>query len=383
MAETDMYRLSEPWAASIVPADARPLVNPPSHRVNRRDLLRFRKMSSSLREGGTGLSGTREYSADDLLRASRPAMGSYFEVRLGARTPSGSDLAERALDLIETLEAQLTIYRDDSEVSRLNATAHMGPVAVEPGLFGLLERAQRLSKETGGAYDVTTGAISEAWGFFRGPKRVPDPDTLADARERTGYHHLSLDPANRTVAFDRPGVIINLGSIGKGYALDRVASLIRDHWWPTTALVHGGRSSLFALGSPPGGFGGHWQIALRNPFDPDVPLGVLHLRNRGMGTSGNSFQHFEADGHVYGHILDPRTGAPAPGPASVTVLAPTAAEADALSTAFYLLGPEAAAMHVARNPELSAIFVESGKADRSPRIRTFGLGPLDFQLSAG
>ena len=86
--------------------------------------------------------------------------------------------------------------------------------------------------------------------------------------------------------------------------------VIRAHWWPTTALIHGGRSSLYALGSPPDDFGGRWQVALRDPFYPDVPLGTIHLRNRGMGTSGSSFQRFEAGGRVYGHILDPRTGEP-------------------------------------------------------------------------
>ena len=151
---------------------------------------------------------------------------------------------------------------------------------------------------------------------------------------------------------------INLGSIGKGYAIDRAVELIRRHWLPTSALVHGGQSSLFALGSPPGRFGGRWEIAVRNPFCPETPLGVLRLRNRGLGTSGSAFQQFVADGRVYGHILDPRTGEPAAGgPASVTVLAPTAADADALSTAFYLLGPEAARDYVAGNPEVGVVMV--------------------------
>ncbi len=305
-------------------------------------------------------------------------MGSYFEVRLGARTPGAADLAGRALDLIDDLERQLTVYRDDSEVSLLNASAHLGPVEVEPGLFDLLCRAVAIGDETGGAYDVTAGALSVAWGFFKGPKRVPSPEALADARARTGQHHLRLDRAGRTVAFDRPGVIINLGSIGKGYAIDRAIDLIRGHWWPTGALVHGGRSSLYALGSPPGRFAGRWEVAVRNPFVPDAPLGVLRLRNRGMGTSGASFQHFEADGRVYGHILDPRTGEPASGPASVTVLAPTAAEADALSTAFYLIGAEAAASYVAAHPGVAAVFVEPGPADGSPRVTTLGLDDDDF-----
>jgi thiamine biosynthesis lipoprotein len=323
-------------------------------------------------------------SSADLLRASRPAMGSYFEVRLGASTPGAAGLAERALDRIDALEQQMTVYRDDSEVSRINLTAHLGPVEVEPGLFRLLEQAVAIGHATCGAYDVTAGALSLAWGFVRGPRRVPDPGVLEDARARTGQHHLRLDPERRTVTFARPGIVINLGSIGKGYAIDRAVDVLQDHWWPTTGLVHGGRSSVYALGSPPGRFGGRWEIALRNPFDPEVPLGNVHLRNRGMGTSGTSFQRFEADGKVYGHILDPRTGAPAEGPASVTVLAPTAAEADALSTAFYLLGVKAATEYVAGHPEIGAIIVTEaspGGAD-APHVTTIGLTDDDFTRHA-
>src|SRR5262249_4639830 len=132
----------------------------------------------------------------------------------------------------------------------------------------------------------------------------------------------------------------------------------RAHWWPTSCLIHGGQSSLYALGSPPDRFGGRWEVALRNPFGPERPLGVIRLRNRGLGTSGAAFQKFEQDGRSYGHILDPRTGSPADrGPASVTVLAPTAEAADALSTAFYLLGPRASAEYAADHPGIGAIFV--------------------------
>ncbi len=329
-------------------------------------------------EPGDPRGDPRAAASTDLLRVHRPGMGSFFEIRMGARVPGALDLANRALDLIETLEGQLTVYRDDSEVSRLNATAHPGPVAVEPGLFTLLQRAVELSRLTGGAYDVTSGALSEAWGFVRGPRRVPDPETLADARARTGWHHLQLDPQTMTVAFDRPGIRINLGSIGKGYALDRAVELIRNHWFPVSALVHGGQSSLYALGSPPGRFGDRWEIAVRNPCRPESPLGVVRLRNRGLGTSGGAFQSFVVGDQVYGHILDPRTGEPATGPASVTVLAPTAADADALSTAFFLLGPEAAGAYAAAHPDVGILFVQEDPARRLPTVLTFGLRPEDF-----
>jgi thiamine biosynthesis lipoprotein len=309
-------------------------------------------------------------------------MGSFFEVRLPARSPGAVGLSCQALDLIEELEAQLTVYRDDSELSAVNRTAHLAPVPVERRLFGLLESAVAISRETGGAYDVTSGALSEAWGFVKGPKRVPDERSLADARERTGWRHLRLDPEAMTVAFDREGIRINLGSIGKGYAIDRVIELIRDHSLSGSALVHGGQSSLFALGSPPGDFGGRWEISLRNPFQPESPLGVLRLRNRGLGTSGSAFQQFVVDGKVYGHIIDPRTGEPAQGPSSVTVLAPTAAAADALSTAFYLLGPDAAATYTAEHPEVGVVIVEGQRQELSPQVLVFGLSESDFVPAA-
>jgi FAD:protein FMN transferase len=341
--------------------------------VSRRDLFRLRARPESAADDVV------RHRGYDLLNASRPAMGSYFEVRLPAHVPGASEVATRALDLVDDLESQLTVYRDDSEVARINAEAHLGPMPVEPGLFDLLARAVALWRDTQGAYDVTSGALSLAWGFTKGPRRVPSPADLAEARSRTGSQHLRLDHATRTVAFDRPGVVINLGSIGKGYAIDRAAGVARDHWFPTPALIHGGRSSLYALGSPPDQFGGRWCIAVRNPLDPETPVGTFRVRNRGMGTSGSVFQRFEEGGRVYGHLIDPRTGEPPEdGPLSVSVLAPTAAEADALSTAFYLLGPDAAAEYVDAHPEIGVLFLLRGDDPSRPVVLTRGLTDADF-----
>ena len=325
------------------------------------------------------------FDRGDLIRARRPAMGSYFDIRLGAGVPGAVDLADRALNVVDALESQLSIYRDDSEVSRLNAIAHERPVQVESGLFDLIRLAVEIGENTGGAYDVASGALSVAWGFIRGPKRIPDSETLREARNRTGWRHLSLDPETRSVRFDRPGVMLNFGGIGKGYAIDRAVGVIRNHWWPTSAMVHGGQSSLYAAGSPPGRFGDRWEVSLRNPFDPENPLGTIRLRNRGLGTSGASFQSFVVDGRVYGHILDPRTGEPGEGPASVTELAPTAAEADALSTAFYLLGYDATSEYLRRRTDVGVIFVEEDDTGqvRRPRIRTIGITEDDFAADLG
>ena len=358
----------------------------PPRPVHRRDLFR-------LRTGGPARTAAPETmpavpnsspagpgGAGAIINASRPLMGSYFEVRVGSGVPGAVDLATRALDAVEELEACLTVYDDGSEVSRLNADAHRGPTRVSADVAAVLGLALEIGRASGGAYDPTAGALSLAWGFTRGPRRVPDPAALADARARTGAGLVELDADARTVRFSKPGVVLNFGSIGKGYAVDRAADVVRRHWWPTTTLIHGGRSSLYALGSPPDDFGGRWAVALTDPDHPDAALGTVHLRNRGMATSGSAFQRFAAaDGATYGHIIDPRTGSPPTvGPTSVTVLAPTAAEADAWSTAFYLLGAEGAAPILAGRPDLGAIFVEPAAGDRPGRVVPINVTNADY-----
>ena len=339
--------------------------------VTRRGILRQRPASGSTRP---------KIEPGALLTASRAAMGTHFEVRVPAIAPGATDLACRALDRVEALEEVLTVYRDDSEVSRLNATAHLGPTPVGSDVFRLLRLASEIGRQTRGAYDVTAGALSLAWGFTRGPKRVPPPAEIAHAMSRTGMNHLSVDAHAKTVQFDAPGVVVNFGSIGKGYAIDEAANVVRDHWWPTPALIHSGNSSVFALGSPDGLLGGPWRIGLRNPFDPSRPLGEIALRDRGLGTSGAAFQQFESGGRLYGHILDPRTGEPPEhGPASVSVLAPTAAEADALSTAFYLMGPSATSEFLSERPDVGAIFVMDADGHRPPRLVLLNVADRDFQ----
>ena len=352
--------------------------------VNRRDLFTgWRSRGASARAGKLVDPPGTKLGHDALLKASRPGMGSFFEVKLPAQVPGCTALASAMLDRIDRLERQLTVYQADSEVSRLNAGAHLEPMVVERGLFELLERAVEIGLETEGAYDVTMGALSAAWGFTRGPKRVPGSDELMEAKARSGQEHLILDKERLTVAFDRPGVVINLGSIGKGFAIDRAVELARDYWWPTPAIVHGGQSSAYALGSPPGRFAGRWEITLANPFLPESPLGILKLRNQALGTSGAWYQAFESGGRQYGHILDPRTGEPAEaGPLSVTVVAGDAALADALSTAFTLLGIDKTARYIDRHPEVGAIFVLAGQTEASPRLEVIGLDAVEFAPGA-
>jgi thiamine biosynthesis lipoprotein len=295
-----------------------------------------------------------------LVRVSRPAMACEFEICLRAgQYPHGTETALEALDLVEQLEAQLSVFRDQSELARINARAAQGPVEVEPRLFELLELAVRLCGETGGAYDITAGPLWEAWGFARRAGAVPQPDQLAEARRHVGSHLIELDRRARTVRFLAPGVKLNLGSIGKGLAVDRCAERLLAGGIDDF-LVQGGNSSVLAHGAgapPQAGAAGHWLVGIRNPLHLDRRLTELRLSDRALGTSAAQFQSFRHQGRRYGHLLDPRTGWPAEGVLSATALAPSAALADALSTAFYVLGAEAALSYCRRHAGIGAVMV--------------------------
>jgi thiamine biosynthesis lipoprotein len=296
-----------------------------------------------------------------LVRFSRRAMATTFEVMLPFGTPGALRAAEAALDEIDHLEAQLTVYRDTSEASRLNRAAAHAAIPVEEGLFGLLQMAARVTAESEGAFDITAGALVKAWGFFRGPRRVPSDAERAAALERVGMRHVVLDPETRSVRFLRPGLEINLGSIGKGYALDRAAAILRDRWNLPQALLHGGHSSVYAIGTEPGDQRG-WAVGLSHPWEPGRRIALLRLRDRALGTSAATFRHLEHGGRKLGHLLDPRTGWPAEGVALASAVAPTAAEADALATAFYVRGADWTRAYCEAHPDVGAVILREGES---------------------
>ena len=290
-------------------------------------------------------------------------MATTFEVLLPYGTPHALSIANAAFAEIDRLEQQLTVYRESSEVSRLNRLAATCPVPVEADLFNLLALAERISKETDGAFDITAGALIKAWGFYRGPRRVPADEERALALEQVGMSHVALDAEARTVRYLRPGLEINLGSIGKGYALDRVAERLRDSFHLTTALLHGGHSSVYAMGSGPAEDRG-WTVGIRHPWQTECRLAVVWLRDRALGTSAATFQHLEYNGRKLGHLLDPRTGWPAEEVTLASVTAPTAAEADALATAFYVLGVDKARAYCETHPGIGALLLPQGESAR-------------------
>lgn len=300
---------------------------------------------------------------DVLLHVSRPAMAGEFEVCFPmVPYPDGTDHALEALDIVEALERQLSFFRPDSEIVGINRTAAEKPVVVEDGLFELLVLAMRMYEETDGAYDITSTPLWEAWGFARRAGRRPSPAELDDARQCVGGHLVELDPASHTIRFRKPGVRISLGSVGKGYALDRCSQYLQLSGMDDF-LLHGDYSSVLTHGTA-------WSVGIRDPRQLDQRLGVLQLRNRALGTSGVQFQSFEEGGRRFGHVFDPRTGWPVEGMLSTTVVAPSAALADILSTALFVMGPQKARDYCDRHPDIGVVMVSAaeGKADAGVTI---------------
>lgn len=299
-----------------------------------------------------------------LVRVSRRAMATTFEVAIPYGTPHAVDAAEAALDLIDELEDQLTVYRDTSEVSRLNAA---GAAVVEPGLFDLLQTCAALTSETAGAFDPACGAVIKCWGFYQREGRIPSEAGLTAAMHRCGFRHVILDSATRGVKFNRPGLELNLGAIGKGYALDRAADLLRSEWGIRSALLHGGGSSVLAVGVPPTDIRG-WRVAVRHPADDTRTLGSVYLTDQALGTSAATYQFFEYNGKRYGHVLDPRTGRPADGALSASCVAGSAAAADALSTAFFVAGAGWTDDHCRSRDHLAAIVLTDDPTPRTMNL---------------
>lgn len=291
------------------------------------------------------------------LHVSRAAMACRFEVTLPAHERAGVAAARDALDEVDRLEQQLTVFRETSEVSFVNRRAASGPVRVEPRLFELLLLCRELQRATEGAFDITSGPLSRCWGFLARQGRLPEAEEVEAARSLVGGGKLTLERESRTVRFERRGVEINFGSIGKGYALDRVAGRLRRR--VRSALLSAGYSSMRAVG---GGDAGHagWVVGVRHPAHGDRRLAVLRLRDCAMSTSGSEEQFFEHEGRRYGHIIDPRTGYPSEGVAGVTVVAQSAALSDALATAFYVGGPRLAEGYCSNHPGVLVVMLESG-----------------------
>ena len=321
-------------------------------------------------------------SGEYRLRRRQSAMGSVFEIILDG---DRDEVELRALiesafaEVVEPLEMQLSHYRSGSEISWINENANRGPVRVEPRLFDLLMECADLTSMTQGAFDVTIGPLVRCWGFHRKEGRVPSTEELAEVRERVGMEHVVLDAQAGAVAFDREGIELNLGGIGKGYVVDRVVEYL-TRYGAHCALVASGGSTVYAMGVPPISENG-WHVGVRPAGAEGERIGSLHLTDAALSTSGDFRQHFVEGGVRYGHIIDPRTGWPARGVRAACSVTASGTRADALSTAFVVLGTEDTESFCSKYGERALLM--SLNAENEPETRQFGQPILEQARSMG
>ena len=317
-----------------------------------------------------------------LTEVGRKAMACQFQIFAPSHDdPDVIEAALQALDCVDLWEDRLSVYREQSEISRINRVADLQPCVVEADTLDLLDRCIELWQSTGGAFDITAAPLVRAWGFHIRQGRFPSDEELQHAMEHVGSNHLVLDRAHRSVRFRKPGVELNLGSIGKGFALDRCREVL-DSANVTDYMIHGGHSSILARGNRlPDGEQPGWWVTLRNPLRPAQVLAELRLCDSALGTSGSGRQFFYHHGRRYGHVIDPRTGYPAESVLSTTVLGPAAEQADALATAFFVMGIEATRDYCRDHPELAVVFVRPSTRGSTVALELIQLEESDIVLS--
>ena len=359
-----------------------------SSEPSRRDFLTGRAVQQKLRGVGDDIADAVLESGEnrpapvsrETIRLETQAMACSWCVVMNPGPPRQVMVASDALDTVHGCESRLTVYRDESEIARINREAAAAPQRLDPELSSFLRDCRSLWDATQGAFDPAAGALIRVWRDARRAGRIPDPAEIGEALHCSGMGRVVLDQDASTIEFTSGGVQLDFGAIGKGYAIDRAAEHLHGEEIEDF-LIHGGYSSLYASGRHAELEG--WPVGIRNPLFTEQRYATILLRQQGMSTSGSNVQYFRYQGRRYGHILDPRSGQPAEGLLSVTVLAESATHADALSTAFYVMGLDNALRYCDDHAEVGAILIPVPARGRllEPIVRNIPEDRLFFEPS--
>jgi thiamine biosynthesis lipoprotein len=292
---------------------------------------------------------------DAVVTRTQIAMGTVVEIQLrGMSEEEARPAMDAAFAEIRRVDTLFSTYVA-GPVWRLN---HAGDtVAVLPDeLHALLRRCDTLWRGSDGAFDIAIERLVEAWGFGSDAPGIPAPDVLREARERSGWRHVTLLDSN-TVRLAN-GVGINFGAIAKGYGVDRAVAVLRNH---------GANDALVNAGGEVRCTGGQWIVGVQHPREQHRLVAALRSDGRAIATSGDYEQYFEVNGQRYHHIFDPATGQPARGCRSVTILAPDDMTADALATAVFVMGPSKGMEFLRRQQHIDGMIVDDrGRVSSTP-----------------
>ncbi|MEE4302423.1 MAG: FAD:protein FMN transferase [Pseudomonadales bacterium] len=296
--------------------------------------------------------------AADWIGDARSKMGTSVEVQFWHEdAEEGARLLEAAMAEFDRIEAAMSTYSADSEITRVNADAAFGPMVISEDLYEVVAQSLEVSRLSDGAFDITYESVGHLYALR---DRVrPDDAAIAEKLPAIDHRHVVLDHDARTIAFTVPGVRINVGGIAKGWACERVVDLLRDAGVEHALVSAGGDTRLLGdrRGQP-------WLVGIRDPDDAAGVVTRLALVDEAISTSGDYERYFDEDGVRYHHILDPATGRPTEGIRSVTVIGPDGTITDALSTTLFVLGPERGMALLDDLPAYDAVFIEAGHVVR-------------------
>ncbi len=292
-------------------------------------------------------------SDDSFVRIDRLLLGTLVQITVGGERKQAQLAAEAAADEIKRVEA-LTSFHASSELTEINDRAGDESVSVDPELAALIRRSLELSRQTDGAFDPTVGSLSTLWNFSGEKPRVPEASEIADALASIGRDRVTVDQGAAAVRPAEKGTALDLGAVAKGYALDRAAAALKrlgvEH-----ALINAGGDIIVVGGktdeTP-------WRVGVRDPRTPGGVVAIAELTEGAIVTSGDYERYFESDGVRWHHILDPKTGYPATGMQSVTIVAPDGVTADALATGVFVLGPEKGMRLIEETPDVDGFCID-------------------------
>jgi FAD:protein FMN transferase len=301
----------------------------------------------------THLSNVGQKVPSQLYCVSHPAMATEYSLHFYAGSQEAAEeIAEVVFQEIDRVEELLSNYRESSELSRINREACDGEVTTDPETFRFLEASLEWSARSHGAFDITVGKLMKIWGFFGAGGARPLEEDVAAARSQTGWEKVQLDGARRTVRFLSPGIELDPGGIGKGYAVDCAVKVLRSRQIAAAVLSAGG-STIYALGAPPGECG--WKVHVPAPGDETKVVSTVTLRDTSLSTANRSQKYFVDKDHLYGAIMNPRTLRPMEGVLQTTAISPSATDSDALSNALFVSGPQNGSLLLAQRSQDSAL----------------------------
>jgi thiamine biosynthesis lipoprotein len=291
-------------------------------------------------------------------------MGTAVRVELWHDDATAARAAMSAvMDEMHRIDASMSPYKPDSELSRINREAAHRPVAISREMFGLIARSIEFSKLSGGAFDITFSSVGYLYDYREHVK--PSDQQIAQAVPGINYRHLQLDPTARTIHFARPGVRIDLGGIAKGYAVDNCIAILKGRDIRNAIVTAGGDSRMLGdrRGRP-------WNVGIRDPRRRGEVAAVLPLADVAISTSGDYERYFEEDGVRYHHIINPKTGKSATGVRSVTIIGPDGITTEGLTKSVFVKGPQAGMRLIESLKGVDAIIIDdAGRMLYSPGLR--------------